>query len=287
MEQAFITQGSEPVYPQILWNRPITRTTAGRLLLIGGHFGNFQAIQAVYSFANSAGIGQVTTVLPDALRPVLSGFDDTFFVPASPSGSIGQGALSEILALSHNNDAFAIGANVSNNSETAIVLERLLTQSDKPALIYDEALSRLAIFMPKLAQRPKTTIVVTMPELIKLGNNLSIPLNIQPERGLLGRVELARTIAASWSAALVVLGREILIISGNEASVTPAFDNRLRQAAYGVLSTFWTQGQSFAALTTAAFVLSVSSKLLADEDSFMPQKVSRAIERAIEYNHHS
>jgi len=45
------------------------------------------------------GIGQCSVVMPNSLQKTLSSFDDTYFVPSSPSGSLGKAAIGEILQL--------------------------------------------------------------------------------------------------------------------------------------------------------------------------------------------
>jgi hypothetical protein len=63
----FIRQEDEPLYPTILYNRPVTRNAAGRMLVVGGHSGEFSVPTAVHQLATAAGIGECRVVLPDNL----------------------------------------------------------------------------------------------------------------------------------------------------------------------------------------------------------------------------
>src|SRR4051812_44492732 len=112
----FVRQDGDPLYPKILYNRPVTRHGAGRLLVVGGHSGEFSLPTAVYQLALAAGVGDCQVVLPDSLLKFIGGLPGTNFVPSSPSGSLGSEALGRIVELSEEADAVAIGASLSNNS---------------------------------------------------------------------------------------------------------------------------------------------------------------------------
>src|SRR5207253_2372681 len=88
----YLKQGSEPLFPKVLWNRPVSRSGAGRLLVVGGHKDEFSSVQAIYQLSLAAGVGQCTVVLPDSLKTLLAGTPDSLFVPASTSGSLGKAA---------------------------------------------------------------------------------------------------------------------------------------------------------------------------------------------------
>ena len=50
------------------------RQRAGRLLLIGGHKGEFSLLQAIYQTTEAAGIGECVAVMPDSLRRTVGQF---------------------------------------------------------------------------------------------------------------------------------------------------------------------------------------------------------------------
>ncbi len=277
----YLTQKNQALFPKVLWNRPINRTTAGRLLLVGGHHQNFLEIQEVYQLALACGVGECLIVMPDSLRTLLSHIENTHFIPSSPSGSIGKGAVAELVSLAEESDGLSIGANLSNNSETAVAVERLLIESQKPRVMYLEALE-VASFNPKLVtDRDNCCIVVTMQELFKLAGKLDIALNIQPERGLLGRVELIQSVAQAMKASLVCMGKEIIIVSGEQTSVTPDISGRLNSAIFAAMSVFWTQKPAFEQLTTAAFIIQCISNTLANQDTISTAQTVREIEKVL------
>ena len=123
----FVRQGVEPLYPKVLYNRPITRAAGGSLLIIGGYSGEFVLPTGVYHLSMAAGAGECRVALPTSLAKIVGDAPGVAYVAASPSGSLGSEALGRLLELSEDADAISIGASLSNNSHTAILLERLLT----------------------------------------------------------------------------------------------------------------------------------------------------------------
>jgi NAD(P)H-hydrate repair Nnr-like enzyme with NAD(P)H-hydrate dehydratase domain len=281
MQQHYLTQHNEPLFPKVLWNRPINRATAGRLLLVGGHSHDFVKVQEIYQLANACGVGRCVIVMPDSLRILLSHVEDTYFVPASPSGSMGKGAIAEIVRLAEESDGLSVGANLSNNSETAVAVERLLTESTKPRVIYLDALE-VASFNPKLiTDRNNCCIIVTMQGLFKLAGKLGVALNIQPERGLLGRVELIQSVAEAMKSSLICIGKEIIIVSDRQTSVTPETSAHLNSAVYATMSVFWTQKPDFEHLTAAAFIIQQLSKTFANQDTISTTQTVKEIEKVL------
>lgn len=278
---SYLTQTEAPLFPKVLWNRPLTKTSAGRLLLIGGYQTEFQPVQAIYQLANASGIGECTVVMPDSLQKLLQSFQDTTFVASSPSGSLGKGAINELLHLASEYDGLSVGASLSNNSETAMTIERILSESQHPRCLYLDALD-IVVFNPKLITANRNVcMIVTMPELFRLAGKLGVALNIQPERGLLGRVELVQSVAGAMKASLVYMGKELIIVSNGQTSVTPDISARLNQAIYATMSVFWTHKPNFEQLTTAAFIIRQISNQLANEDKIALPQIAEALDKAL------
>jgi NAD(P)H-hydrate repair Nnr-like enzyme with NAD(P)H-hydrate dehydratase domain len=247
---------ADPLFPKILYNRPISRGSSGTLLVIGGHAKQFDDIQAVYQYAVACGIGKCQVVLPDSLRKLLQGFDDTWFVPSSPSGSIGRASLGEIDELLLSADGLIIGPNLSSNSETAIVAEKVITEAKVPMVVAADAIDGLTFHAQAMTSRAECVLVLDMAQLFKLAGALKLPLAVRPERGILGRVEIVQQVAAITKSAIVCFGREIIIGQNDQVSVTTALEPPTPELVAGLVSSFWTQqhGDSFERLTTAAYV---------------------------------
>ena len=265
----FVRQADQPLYPAILYNRPVTRHAAGRLLVVGGHTGEFSLPTQLNQLALAAGLGECVTAMPDALLKFLGGAPGVSFVPSSPSGSLDPAALSQILYLSEEADAVAVGASLSNNSQTAILTERLVAEVERPVVLFGDAFVALQHYVPQIAARPDTLLIMTMPEIFKLAGTLGILIRIRRDGGLINKLEIVRDVAAAVAGQIVVYGSEIIVSAGDEAVVTPV-NYRLSlvpAAYYAVLATLWLQNPTRRrqGLATGAYLLGRLSLTLADD----------------------
>jgi NAD(P)H-hydrate repair Nnr-like enzyme with NAD(P)H-hydrate dehydratase domain len=264
----FIRQTDAPLYPKVLFNRPVTRSGGGRLLIVGGHTGEFSLPTAIHQFAVAAGVGEATAVLPDALAKFLGGAPGTAFAAASTSGSLGREALGRILELSEEADAVAIGASLSNNSNTAMLIERLIVEIKRPVVIFDEALIALRHNITAVTNNPDALVILTMAEVFKLCTALNVSITIRPGGGLVNKLEIIQDLADASACAYAVYGTEIVVAAGGQLVVTP-LNYRLALTPalfYGVLSTFWLQNRAnpTAGLATGAYLIAHAGAGLGD-----------------------
>jgi NAD(P)H-hydrate repair Nnr-like enzyme with NAD(P)H-hydrate dehydratase domain len=255
----FIRQDGDLLFPKVLYNRPVTRSGAGRLLLVGGHSGEFSLPTTIYQLAMAAGLGDCQVALPDSLLRFIGGLPGTNFVPSSPSGSLGTEALGRILEISEEMDAVAIGASLSNNSHTAILVERLIQEVGRPVVLFGDALPALAHHTGVYTQNPDCLVILTMPELFKIAGQLHVPITIRRDGGLINKLEIVRDVAAASACQYVVYGTEIIIADAKESIVTPVNYRLglLPAAYYAVLATMWLQNPSKRreGLATGAYLL--------------------------------
>jgi NAD(P)H-hydrate repair Nnr-like enzyme with NAD(P)H-hydrate dehydratase domain len=255
----FTRQTDEPLFPNTLYNRPITRHGAGRLLIVGGHSGELSQPTALYQLAVAAGVGECNVVLPDTLAKLLSGAPGTHFAASTPSGSLAPEALGRILELAEEADAVAIGASLSNNSGTAMLVEKLLHELEQPVILFGDAFVILRHNLRLIADRPRALVIAAMPEVFKLCGALDIPINIRPDAGLMNKLEIIHDLRAASACQYAVYGTEIIVAAGTEMVVTPAnFHLATTPALFqATLATWWLQNRTDrrAGLTTGAFLL--------------------------------
>jgi hypothetical protein len=114
----------KPLFPDLLWSRPETKRTAGKLLIVGGNAHGFSAAAEAYGAAAKAGIGTARVLLPDSLQKTVGKvFAAGEYAPSTPSGSFSQQALAELLELAQWADGVLLAGDFGRNSETAILLE--------------------------------------------------------------------------------------------------------------------------------------------------------------------
>lgn len=278
----FIKQGSEPLFPKILWNRPVGANRGGRLLLVGGHSQEFNAIQSVYAAAQAAEVGKCTVALPDKLARLLPPEGDFVFVPSTASGSIGRGATAEILRLAEDSDAVGLGASLSNNSETAGAIEAILDKSDRPTVLFDEVFG-LMKFRPELLAGENRLIIATMPQLFKLAGYLKIGISIK-EPSLVGKIHIIKMITTVTKSQFLIFGPELIVAAKDQISVT-SWKPVPATVIFGITSAIWLQNPTkrFEALTTAAYLIAKASREVPDEKTSQPvliQSINKSLRAA-------
>ena len=237
---------------------------AGRLLLVGGHKHEFSQLQGIYEAAETAGIGECQAVVPDTLRKLIGETGYIRFAPASASGSLGKAALGEIMHLAGDFDGIVIGANLTNNAETAVMVESLITKLDMPVIITEEAIEILKFNPQLITGNSQVLVVTTMPGLFALANYHHMPIAIKPGSGVVGKVEILRQLMDISKCAFFIFDREIFVGAESDISVT-SLNNSLSDlpgAAIGAAGVWWLQNQAkpFASLTAAAYLLQEATK---------------------------
>ena len=270
----FQRQSSEPLYPKALWNRPVARSAGGRLVIAGGHRGDFSLPTAIYQIAEASGAGQVSVALPDVLRPLLAGAPDVVFLPSSPSGSLGRVALGELVDMAEDANAVIL-AGLSNNSETTILAEGLVRETHRAAILTGEAAETLKHALPDLAAADTTLFILSLPQLFKLADALDLPTKIT-RTDLAGRLGIIQSIAAACKAGFLIHGQELVAAVGGELVLTETATEISEAALAGAAATFWVQNPDrLTALATAGFILAHTSGTTSIADQ------ARAIRQAL------
>ncbi len=282
---SYQSQGAEPLYPNVLFNRPVTRHGAGRMLVTGGHTGEFSQPVAYNQLALAAGIGECNVIMPDKLAAITGGAPGVYLGASTTSGSLARAALGRILELSEEADVLSVGLSLSGNSDTTMLIERLVTDYTGRLAVFEAGFAALKGRWELIANRSNALLILTMPEVFKLCGELGIAIDIRPGGGLINKLEIVSNLAARLSCDLAVWGTESIISSGTKLSVTPLNYRLSLQPAvvYAVMSTFWTQNPQdrFAGLTTGAYVLEQAGQPLGPESNPTTRQLAHMISRAL------
>ncbi len=316
MQPPFVTQTDQPLYPDLLYNRPVTRSGGGRLLVVGGYATEFSLPTAIHQLSLAAGVGDCRVVLPDILAKFLGGAPGTAFAPSSPSGSLAPEALGRILELAEETDAVAIGASLSNNSATAILIEKLIGELSlmrQPTIVFADALPILQHNPRLITDNPNLLAILTMAEIFKLSGQLQIPIHIRPGGGLINKLEIIQNLAAASHCTYAVYGTEIVIAGPQVSSppsadaITPASDPRqtptrptpqlvvtpvnyrlalVPAVFYATLGIFWLQNrqQRLASLVTGAYIIRQASLQVASTDRPSTGDLAQALSQTLRHD---
>jgi NAD(P)H-hydrate repair Nnr-like enzyme with NAD(P)H-hydrate dehydratase domain len=286
MTPDFLKQDTKPLFPRVLYNRPVTRAGAGRILLTGGHTSEFSQPTAINQIALAAGAGECRVFMPDKLAGILAGAPGVYFGPSTQSGSLSRDALGRILELSEESDALAIGSSLSNNSDTTMLVERLISEAHGSLILFGEGLASAHDQLANLGDRPHTLYILTMPEVFKLCGTLGVGINIRPGGGIMNKLDIVHSLAAAVAGDVAVFGTEIIVASGAEPLTFTPVNHRLNlQPAifYGVLMSFWIQNRAnpAAGLTTGAYVVREVGETFGQTDNPTITQLTAAVTRAL------
>jgi hypothetical protein len=260
MSSTLLTQENKPLFPNILWSRPLNRAQGGRILIIGGHSGKFSEVQALYQMALAAGAGECQIAMPDSLLKTLGPFGLGHFVASSPSGSLGKAALGELLMLAADYDAIIVAEDISNNSETAGMIETFIDKlGPKPLTISSELLDIYKFKPQKLCQRSRTLIVLDEMSLFKWANILEVPITKGGWDNMPQKLQVSQDVTKIGQANYSIYNGQLFVPDNNRSStsVMPVSIKSLPAAVIAIMTVFWLQNptQPFEALTTASYIL--------------------------------
>ena len=251
----WLKQGAEPLFPDILWSRPESKSTSGKLSIIGGNSHGFGAPGIAYNSAISAGVGSVSVTMPDAIKKIVKGLlPDADFAPSTPSGSFSRQALSSLLDAGSRSDCVLIAGDVGRNSETAVLFETFVQKYKGQLTITQDAVDFFKETPKDLCDRPDTLIVLSLAQLQKL---FMFTPTITPIIMSMSVVQLAEALHdyTIEHCAMIVTKHNDLIFMASNGQISTTKDTRIiwRVETAGKASVFWLQnpGKPFEAVTSS------------------------------------
>ncbi len=250
---------SKPLFPDLLWSRPENKSTAGKLLIIGGNLHGFAAPAEAYAEAIKAGIGTARVLLPDATKKLIGPLmENGEFAPSTPSGSFSRLALADFFEHAAWSDGVLIAGELGRNSETAIVLEQFITKHSGPITITRDSIDYFKDIPEILVTREHTTLVLSLAQLQKIFMNTRSPSAITLGMHLLKLVEALHEFTLGYPANIMVKHHDqIVVASHGQVSTTKLEIDlpiwRVKTAAQA--NVWWLQNSTkpFEALSSAVF----------------------------------
>jgi hypothetical protein len=248
---------TQPLFPDILWSRPETKQTSGKLLIVGGNAHGFIDVGLSYQSAVSAGAGTVHVLLPDALRKIVGGtLENCEYAPSTPSGSFSKSALNELLIQATWADCVLLAGEFGRNSETAILLETFVEKYSGRLVITRDAIDYFFNHASLLLDRPSTCIVGSTAQLQKLALNIHFPKAITTTLDLVNLVQILHDFNSLHPAFMITqhLGTTLIAVSGLISTTKTGTTEAIwRVPTAAAAAVFWMQhtNKVFEALTTA------------------------------------
>lgn len=246
-----------PLFPDIEWNKPERRDQAGNLGIIGGNKLGFAGAAEAYTTALKAGVGQVRTLLPDALkRSVPASATDTIFAPSNQSGGLSREALASMQALGVWANGILLIGDAGRNSETALVYDDFIASYDRLLVVTRDAIDLVKNNPHLLVDRPHTTIIASFAQVQKLFQGVYYPKILTFSMHLAQLVEALHKFTVTYPVTIVTLHRDTLIIASGGEVVTQQWENPLliwrgTLAAKAAAYLLWTPSRPLQALTAS------------------------------------
>jgi len=252
----------KPLFPDLLWSRPESKRTAGKLLIIGGNIHSFAAVGQAYQAAKAAGIGSLRIVLPDALQKTVSKLlPEAVFAISTPSGSFGQRALAELLEQASWADGVLLAGDFGRNSETAIVLEKLVSKYQGQLTLTKDSVDYFVRIAQPVANRTNTCLVLTIAQLQLIATSLKFESAFSFDMGLLQLVDMLHQFTSEFGVDVVLKHLDTLLVAvGGQVSTTKTDlkgEDSWRVTTAAQAAVWWLQNPSktFEALSSSVLLL--------------------------------
>lgn len=231
---------NKPLYPDLIWDRPENRHHAGKLLIVGGNSGGFQAVAESYGEADRAGVGTARAVLPHSLlRTLRHVFPEAEYAPSTPSGSFAREGLGEILAASLWADGVLLPGDLGRNSETAILVESFAAKYHGVLTLADDAVDYFAANASPVLERGNTTVLASLPQLQKLALSSGYPVAFTSQMPLLGLVEALHGLSSEKLCSILLLQDDAVHIAHEGQVITTPRRAKMTAATIGAHAAVW------------------------------------------------
>jgi hypothetical protein len=208
----WLQQGSEPLFPDVIWSRPVTKRGAGKLLIIGGQAQEFAHVAAAYSAAEKAGAGTIRVLMPDSTEKVTRMLPNIEYAPSNPSGSFSKAALAHFLDMSAWADQVLLAGDLGKNSETTTILDGYLLKCPCSVTISQNALASIHVPFAQLLQRP-IILVLDFKGLQRLGMDLELDTPVQSTMGQPQLAEALKAMTPGRQASLICIQEKTAWVS--------------------------------------------------------------------------
>ncbi len=236
----------KPLFPDLLWSRPQSKQSAGKLAIIGGNAFAFGAPGVAYNEAIKSGIGICRVLLPDAVKKTVKAIlPDADYASSNRSGSFSKPALDNFLESSNWSDGTLLAGDFGRNSETAVLLENFVQKYDGLLTITQDATDYFKAFPKVLLSRENTLIVVSLAQLQKIFINIPLITPITFGMSIQQLVEALHSLTEEYPVCISVKHHDVVYVAfDGRVITTPNEDMPWRVKTATRASVFWLQNPS-------------------------------------------
>lgn len=227
-------QQDKPLYPDLLWSKPVTKRGAGKLLIIGGNAHGFSNVAQVYAEADRFGAGHIRAVVPDSLSKLTKGLPFIEYAPSNPSGGFAKSALGTLPELAEWSDGVLIAGDLGKNSETSLLLDSFLDTYPGLVIISPEGQSSLSLFTNELVSSPSRVVIWSRSALQKAATSLKVPKAVTSKTGKAQLAEILHDVSIGALANIVVIDEDTIWVACNGEVISTDNDIPSSSAKFAV-----------------------------------------------------
>lgn len=213
----WLEQLREPLFPKTLWNKPESKIHGPNLSLIGGYQAHFSIISREYSqLLAISPIINIQLLLSDSLKPIIKKLNLNqliFYLPANKSGSLSLKAYQTIQELISESMAVYFAGDLSNNSETNLLVEKLISELNNLIFVSSDSLEHLLVNNCNYLNKDRVILFFSQSQLQKWLINSHYPMAFRSDMSLLAFSELIHQITLDYQFYLVIDFEDQLFIA--------------------------------------------------------------------------
>lgn len=221
-QQDYWQKQTSSLFPDLEWAKPEHKSHAGRLVVMGGNAYDFADVALSYTMLQAAGIGDVKILLPKSVQKLLPpDATEMNFVANTQAGSFAKDALSDIkVALSWSEGLFLPGQ-LGRNSETALLLQEILSFYRLPTVITKDAINYLYTDTRSALDNDQLVAVLSLSQLQKMLKTALWPSAVQFKMNTSQLVELLHDLTTKKQLSIVTAhNQQLIVASGGKVSTT-------------------------------------------------------------------
>jgi hypothetical protein len=254
-------QVDKPLFPDAQWNKPERKSSAGRLLIVGGNGFEFAKTQAAYTQALKNGVGKCKVVLPKTANKMIGVMEDIEYVEVTKKGSFSLDSLPHIQELMTWADMVLLPGELGRNSETTLLLEQIIDSMSTPVVVTRDNLELLKTSAKMLLQRQNTSLVLSLAQLQDLMQSAGWPVAIKFQMSLPELVKALHEISTQYPTNFIVYFQTNLIAASGGEVITTKLNSepevwRLQTATELSAWQIWTKPKE--ALATTSWLMKSS-----------------------------
>ena len=195
-------QLAEPLFPDIIWNKPQSKIHGPHLTLIGGYRDHFANISQAYSrLLAISTIINLELSLADSLKPLIRHLNlacPIYYLPTNKTGNLSLKAFETILEIISAISVIYLAGDLSNNSETILLIEQLIDNLTNIIFINSELLQSLLASDCNYLNKNNIVLFFNPSQLQKWLINSHFPMAFKSTMNLLSWAELLHQISLAY-----------------------------------------------------------------------------------------